>query len=54
MTYRVEKFRGAYIVVREDGKKIADFKTMADAYWFIDSQKPKHRRQAGDRDAQNT
>jgi hypothetical protein len=44
---------GLWIVVRGD-KKLAVFKSRAAALWWIDSQQPRRRRQAGDRDAQNT
>jgi hypothetical protein len=52
---RIERLNGTWIVVRSsDNKKVGDFRSQADAYWFIDSQKPNRQRQAGDPDAQNT
>jgi hypothetical protein len=40
------------VVRNRDGKKIADAKSQADAWWWIDSQEPERRRQAGDPDSQ--
>jgi hypothetical protein len=46
---------GNTFLVMRDGKKVSGpHSRQADALWWIDSQKAKRQRLAGDSDAQNT
>jgi hypothetical protein len=45
---RIEAFgSGGYMVLDSNGRSLGTFRNRGDAYWHIDSLKPKRKRQAG-------